>query len=154
MSRYPRTVYALKQIDTGRVYIGSSNDVAERIREHKRLLRRHSHPVEDLQSDYDLYGDNFDVEELDVEENDKQWRKEYEWMARYRSYERGKGYNYKDHHASTAAELVKTVDFNDFIVLWCRLWKYLIDLFNSDPEKGKAECERITKLFQNRHFNE
>ncbi len=95
---YPRYVYAITHNRTGKVYVGSSKNVKVRYDNHIILLRNHKHPVEDLQADFDRFGEDFTfavVDEISIH-SDK--FKEYEWMEKYQSYIRGKGYNYKDRH--------------------------------------------------------
>jgi hypothetical protein len=89
-----KKVYLIRHNKTNRVYIGSSKEVDIRIRKHMSDLRHHRHPVEDMQEDFDRYGDDYTVTIL--EDSSKETRDEYEWQSIYRSYVRGKGYNYKD----------------------------------------------------------
>ena len=95
--RYPRKVYAIRHNVTNRVYIGSSYHVDHRFKSHLYKLRAHKHHVEDMQEDFDKYGEDYTLTILD----DIAWRsekdKEYEWMKKYQSHIRGIGYNYKDH---------------------------------------------------------
>lgn len=94
--KFPRKVYAIRHNKTNRVYIGSSYHVDKRFYEHISALRSNRHPVEDMQEDFDKYGEDFTLTVLDhissIEEKDK----EYEWMDKNQSYVRGVGYNYKD----------------------------------------------------------
>lgn len=92
----PRKVYAIKHNQTNKTYVGSSADVGRRIREHINNLKRNSHPVEDMQADFNTYGENYSVVILDEILTYDDRYKEYAWMIRYGSYVRGKGYNYKD----------------------------------------------------------
>lgn len=93
---FPRKVYAIQHNRTKKIYIGSSKDIKTRYMNHIYQLRKGSHPIEDMQSDYDKYGEDYSLfvlEEL-TKWNDR--RKEYEWMKIYKSYDRQYGYNYKD----------------------------------------------------------
>ena len=151
MKRYPRTVYALKQRETGRVYVGSSTNVKKRICEHRSALKRHAHTVGDLQADYEAYGESFDVEELDVIESEAESYKEYEWMAKLGSRERGRGYNYMDKAYADGRkrekkEKVPTLD--DFVMALYELVSYYMDLLKSDPERAMVEIAETTKEFQ------
>lgn len=93
---FPRKVYAIRHNVTNKVYIGSSANVDHRIKNHIFRLRAHKHHVEDMQADFDQYGEDYTVTILEnaVEFEDKD--KEYEWMKKYQSHIRGIGYNYKD----------------------------------------------------------
>lgn len=94
--KFPRKVYVIRHNKTDRIYVGSSSQVDLRIRSHLENLRRGRHPVEDMQSDYDSYGDDYTISVVDEIEQYHEREKEYQWMKRYRSFERGIGYNYKD----------------------------------------------------------
>lgn len=93
----PLKIYCIRHNVTNRVYIGSSQRVEQRLKNHFEALRGHRHIVEDMQDDFDKYGDNYTVTILEevVDYNEK--NKEYQWMEKYQSHVRGKGYNYKDH---------------------------------------------------------
>ena len=94
----PIKIYCIRHNVTNRAYIGRSSKVDERLKRHFGALRGHRHIVEDMQDDFDKYGENYTVTILDeiVDYND--CLKEYEWMEKYRSNVRGLGYNYKDRY--------------------------------------------------------
>lgn len=94
--KYPRKVYAIRHNVTNRVYIGSSCHIDKRFAEHITALRGHRHPVEDMQADFDRYGDDFSLTVLDHIGTEADKNKEYEWMKKNQSYIRGIGYNYND----------------------------------------------------------
>ena len=94
--RFPRKVYAIRHNVTNRVYIGSSYHVDKRFNEHLTALRSHRHSVEDMQADFDEYGDDFTLTILDHIATIADKNKEYEWMQKNQSYIRGVGYNYND----------------------------------------------------------
>ena len=60
-------------------------------------MRNGDHIVEDMQNDFDEYGDDFTFFILGDISNEEQRRREYVFMAFMESNIRGKGYNYKDH---------------------------------------------------------
>lgn len=93
---YPRKVYAIRHNVTNRVYIGSSCRVDRRFHQHISDLRCHRHPVEDMQADFDQYGDDFTLTILDHISKRADNDREYDWMKKNQSYVRGVGYNYKD----------------------------------------------------------
>ncbi len=95
--KLPRTIYAIQHNKTKRIYIGSSSDVPNRYWNHIYRLRSGKHGVEDMQKDFNDYGEDFSLFILDEINNHNERNKEYEWMKRYQSNIRGKGYNYKDH---------------------------------------------------------
>lgn len=93
---FPRKVYAIRHNATNRVYIGSSCHVDKRLKSHIFALRARKHPIEDMQADFDKYGEDYTftiLEDVLVYEDRV---KEYEWMLKYQSQIRGIGYNYKD----------------------------------------------------------
>ena len=92
-------VYMIRHNVTGRMYIGRTKDVQGRIKQHLYFLRRGKHRVEDMQEDYDKYGENYSVTILG--RTDTRLTLETEMMDKYRSTTRGIGYNYKDPHVTT-----------------------------------------------------
>lgn len=93
---YPRTVYLIRHNKTKRVYIGSSKHPEERYKQHMTMLQSGKHPVEDMQADFDEYGEDYTVEFLEVITKFEDRSHEYDWMRKYNSHIRGIGYNYKD----------------------------------------------------------
>ena len=86
-------VYMIKHNQTGRMYIGRSWNVERRVKSHFSSLRNGRHPVEDMQEDFDKYGDDYTVTILGEEgANNTEIKK----MDKYRSTTRGIGYNYND----------------------------------------------------------
>ena len=59
-------------------------------------LRTGQHQVEDMQKDFDKYGENFTFTIIDNIQDASQASKEYQWMKQFKSFIRGVGYNYKD----------------------------------------------------------
>ena len=88
-------VYMIKCLINGKVYIGKSNDVKRRWREHKSRLKRNNHENEKLQYDWNEYGeDNFEfklIENYDNEEFGIELEKKY--INKYKSYDLNFGYN-------------------------------------------------------------
>lgn len=102
-------VYAIRHNVTNRVYIGSSSKVDQRFKNHMYCLRGGRHPVEDMQADFDKYGEDYTFTILeDVCYSDK--KAEFRWMEKYQSYVRGVGYNYKDHYFSRPKIIRVTFD--------------------------------------------
>jgi hypothetical protein len=62
------------------------------------FLKKGKHSVEDMQADYDKYGENYTISILDeiTGESYREMCREFELMYEHESYIRGKGYNYKD----------------------------------------------------------
>lgn len=93
----PRKIYAIQHNVTKRIYIGSSKNPAERYLNHINRLKNRKHTVEDMQKDFDEYGEDFSLFIVDEIATFQDRKKEYEWMRKYKSNIRGIGYNYKDH---------------------------------------------------------
>lgn len=94
--KLPRTIYLLRHNPTGRIYIGSSASPERRYKRHIEDLRKGNHPVEDMQSDFYEYGEDYSFELLDVINDSHESKKEYDLQLRFHSHIRGIGYNYKD----------------------------------------------------------
>jgi hypothetical protein len=94
--RLPRKVYAIQHNETKRIYIGSSYDVETRYLNHLYALRNHKHNNEDMQQDFDEFGEDYSLYVIDEITTFEDVKREYEWMKKYKSYIRGTGYNYKD----------------------------------------------------------
>ena len=92
----PRKVYAIQHNVTKKIYIGSTKNVDSRYLAHIYDLRAGKHTVEDMQADFDLYGEDYSLFILDEIVEYKDRIKEYEWMHKYNTFTRGIGYNYKD----------------------------------------------------------
>lgn len=99
MAKYPRVVYMITHNVTKRMYIGSTSQYARRMQLHFSALRSGRHSVDDMQKDFDIYGEDYTIEILDNITQITSFRKEYDYMNLYNSRMRGIGYNYKDNHA-------------------------------------------------------
>lgn len=108
--KFPRMIYSITHNPTGRTYVGSSKDAQARIKSHLYALRRGTHPVQDMQADFDTYGEDYTFLELEQINSWEERRKEYDWMVRLESNVKGKGYNYKDKAVRSTARN-KTVWF-------------------------------------------
>lgn len=63
---YPRGcgIYVVKHVASGRVYVGSTHDLAERLKHHTSKLRRGTHHIEEMQAIWDAEGAGAFVWEL------------------------------------------------------------------------------------------
>lgn len=98
MALFPRDIYMIRHNVTGRMYIGSSGRLQDRIYAHFCDLRAGRHHIEDMQKDYDEFGDDFSVTVIGKIETITENKKEFEMMDEYHSCDRGTGYNYSDPH--------------------------------------------------------
>lgn len=94
----PKYVYAIQHKPTGRIYVGSSQNVQDRIYTHIRDLKRGAHPVELMQEDADKYGCDYEFFILDKYESCFDSAVEYKWMEKLNTGDPECGYNYKDAH--------------------------------------------------------
>lgn len=106
MAIYPRVIYMITHNVTKRMYIGSTGNFNTRMRIHLNALRSGRHSIEDMQKDFDDYGEDYTIEILDEINSSESFRKEYDYMDNYKSRIRGLGYNYKDNHAVSKREAV------------------------------------------------
>lgn len=103
----PNTIYAVRCIENGKVYIGRTQDLERRIREHIYELRNGlkacgGRKDTGFQSDFDKYGESaFEVYILEenVQPLDAQKREIY-WIREYRATNPLYGYNISDGIAS------------------------------------------------------
>lgn len=90
-------VYLIRNVITGRVYIGSTCMLRSRLLRHFSQLRNGTHCNTHLQRAWNLYGDRaFDVEVLEQFDSDDRLelrQSEEQWMQSYQCYDRTHGYN-------------------------------------------------------------
>lgn len=96
MLQYPKVIYKITCNPTGKSYIGSTRDFPARVNTHFSQLRRGTHPVEDLQLDFDKYAPDFSYELIGVINEPKDNIKEYLAIEQLKTFDRRYGYNYKD----------------------------------------------------------
>lgn len=102
--KFPRIVYALQHNKTGRMYIGSTANLERRYRAHMSALRNGKHNNEEMQKDFNEFGEDYSVFILEEIKNYSDRFREYELMKEYGTFDKDVGYNYKDHSAKKAAE--------------------------------------------------
>lgn len=90
------TIYAIQNKVNKKIYIGKTENPQTRLQKHLCDLKGGRHIVEDMQEDYNKFGDVFDffILEDGVPYSDRHI--EYKYMKKYRTCEREYGYNYKD----------------------------------------------------------
>lgn len=140
------TVYAIQNKVNKKLYIGVSENPQSRLKAHLTLLRGGKHSVEDMQDDFNKYGDVFDI--FILEENvDYYSLEEYKYMKKYRSCEREYGYNYKDH-------IAKRINFNKPKEIACKTEAEIIPPFDSEKtEYISAIIEGLNKSNDIEMFN-
>ena len=153
---FPRSIYAIQHNVTKRMYVGSSKDVRKRYIAHMGNLRNGKHPVEDMQEDFDLYGEDFSLYVLEEITSYDDRLKEYEWMRKYDTMQRGIGYNYKDHVNGSVSRL--EVPLKDGMPEMSSLAneketlkeKYITDIKNELEECELSLLDLVLKIIQKR----
>jgi len=87
-------VYCIKNLKNNKIYIGSSIDIVDRWRQHKREFRKNIHSNKYLQYSWNKHGNSsfeFSIIE-ECNENETLEREQY-YLDLYESYNRNKGYN-------------------------------------------------------------
>lgn len=91
------TIYALRCKTNGKLYIGRTTRLDERIKIHFQELKSGRHTNKLLLEDYKKYGrDNFEVYVLEKDIPYSERYKEYEYMRTYNSFDKEYGYNNGD----------------------------------------------------------
>lgn len=87
-------IYKITNIANGKIYVGKSTHIKDRLSAHKRMLKNNEHTCSYLQEDYLIYGSDsfmFDIMELcTIEELSK--RESY-WSIILDVFNKNKGYN-------------------------------------------------------------
>ena len=93
------TIYAVQNKVNKKLYIGRTENPKQRLKKHMSDLKNNRHPIEDMQDDYNKFGDVFELFILEENVSYNNEHLEYKYMKKYRTCEREFGYNYKDHIA-------------------------------------------------------
>ncbi len=94
INRVTMGVYCIKNIINNKVYIGSSNDILNRWRNHKDFLNQNKHINKFLQEDWDLYGEeNFECIFLKKTDKHDKLTQEQFYIMEFNSSDRDYGYN-------------------------------------------------------------
>lgn len=90
-------VYQIRSLRDGKVYVGSSYNIASRWAEHQHDLRKNEHRNARLQNAYNKYGsENFVYEVIEIIESEdqaEQFKREQYWIGVKDACNRKKGYN-------------------------------------------------------------
>jgi group I intron endonuclease len=90
-------VYALRHNPTGKYYVGCTRNVERRIHDHITQLKSGTHPVENMQKDFDLYGNDYSYFVLfEAYYGYDAFMAEKHFMSLLNSRDEKIGYNYKD----------------------------------------------------------
>lgn len=97
-AEFPRYVYAVQHNITGRIYVGSAKNIADRYKIHLSRLRHGKHENSEMQRDYNEHGENYSVFILAILKRPEENRLEFEWMDKLKTYDPRIGYNQRDPH--------------------------------------------------------
>jgi len=87
-------IYKIENLINGKVYIGSSQDVRQRLRMHKSQLKRGIHGSSHLQASFNKYGEeNFYFSIVEIVEKQNLIEKEKYYIEKHKALERKFGYN-------------------------------------------------------------
>lgn len=103
------TIYAIQNTITKKIYVGRAKDAIKRFQAHMSLLRIGEHSVEDMQDDFNDFGEASFV--LFILEDNLPWNlkhREYVWMQKLNSHIREVGYNYKDKKVASFGKGIPT----------------------------------------------
>lgn len=95
---FTETIYAIRHNPTGKIYIGRTNRLAERIQTHLSALKGNRHHVERMQDDCNRYGFDYSLFVLDDERSysyDKHKSESY-YQLLFGTRDPERGYNYKE----------------------------------------------------------
>ena len=134
---FPRVVYAIQHNPTGKIYVGSSHRLYQRVMTHVGNLRRGEHPIPEMQKDCDAYGFNYTVYIVDVVRWIEESWKEFRWMDVLGTRDPSKGYNMRDNS--------KPMSLTDFEPFWVPDF-WTIDDGGEAKDAFKARIENAEKL--------
>ncbi|MGM1447547.1 NUMOD3 domain-containing DNA-binding protein [Bacillus cereus group sp. BceL305] len=128
-------VYAILNLNNGKVYIGSSVDVFKRWGDHTRELERGNHHSPRLQNSWDKHGeDAFSFEIIDdVGDKDRLIKQEQYWIDIFKSYDDSNGYNIS-HAAKSCLGIERSEEFKE----GCR-WRNLGKKQSEETRQKRSE---------------
>lgn len=102
----PRVVYAIRHDPTGKIYVGSTNNLCSRLSSHFTALKGGYHKNEAMQRDCNERGFSYSVFVLDFVTSFQDRNKEYLWIDALGTRSADVGYNSGD-HSNAAADLLR-----------------------------------------------
>ncbi len=134
------TIYAIQNKVNKKIYVGKTSNPQSRFKKHISDLKSGNHIVEDMQEDYNKFGDVFEIFVLEEGVTYHDCYLEYKYMKKYRSCEREYGYNYKDH-------IAQRTTFDKPCELACKTEAEIIPPFDSVKTEYISEIiERLNKI--------
>lgn len=144
-------IYKITCVPTGKVYIGQSNNIYKRWRDHRLELRKHQHANGYFQRAWNKYGESqFEfkvVKKCNIDELDK-WEQYY--IALFNSNNTQKGFNldsggsFNKTHSKSTVEKIRTANFKK-VYQFSSDYK-LINVFNSIMEASEKTGVSYTHI--------
>lgn len=107
-------IYQIKNLKTGKIYIGSTNDFSGRETQHFSKLEKRQHVNQKLQSDYNVYGkNNFKFSIVEYTLDSERYKREQFWINYYKK---------NSYNVATAHRNNKTTK-NEFRKLIKAIWR-------------------------------
>ena len=129
------TIYAIQNKVNKKIYVGKTENPQTRLQKHLSDLKNGRHIIEDMQEDFNRFGDVFELFILEENVCYRDRHIEYKYMKKYRTCEREFGYNYKDH-------LAKRVSFDKPKELACKTEAEIL------PSADSLKTEYLTAIVE------
>jgi hypothetical protein len=107
-------IYFIKNHATGKIYVGQSIQISQRIQQHLSALKNRKHSNSRLQRDWDAYGEEwFEIGVLEHLQAIEELldRRENEWMHHFDSLNPECGYNQTPNHQTNPLEAIPCETF-------------------------------------------
>lgn len=111
------SIYAIRCIENGKLYIGRTTNLKSRIEVHFQELKSGRHTNKEMLEDYKKYGrDKFEIYLLEENIPFTERRKEFKYMENFNTYDKKYGYNTKDksRRRTKEIEIIKGLPENLF----------------------------------------
>lgn len=133
-------IYAIKNIQKGKMYIGQSIDIKARWRQHLKNLRKNTHIAKYLQNSFNKYGENsFIYGVIEYCTKEKLNEREYYWINYYNTFI--KGYNQTIPNPKTGKRTYTSEQLIQHAINGKNQW---------DRLSKKEKLDRLNLLVQNR----
>jgi group I intron endonuclease len=155
-TRKRRGVYQIKNTVTGMIYVGSSEDLAERWNKHKWRLRKGTHAATRMQEDFNAHGPNSFTYEILQEATGEEdiFDLEQRWLDELKPYDLGIGYN--THISSEdgrgvqrSEETRRRISMGHLGIKFSEEHKDKIAIANTGKEFSLERCQAISEAKKN-----
>lgn len=156
-------IYSIKCLVNNRVYVGQTDDFNRRKIQHLESLRNNTHWIEDLQNDFNLYGENnFNIEIIEICKLNELDELERKYIKKLGAFEDdGRGYNsttggksgfiYSKRHKEKLSKIIKEVcSTSEYRKKKSEIQKKLLE----DPDYYEKFCQARRKVASRPEFRE